>query len=161
MLAVLPEPATARAVPSWLDPDLNRERETSASPGGWPWLADFPSPANDDIEPSLNLNDHLIRNPESTFLVRVAGEALADAGLHDGDLLVMDRATPPLAGNVVLAIVDGTPVLTRLSRNTQGRLRVQAPGPGTDLSQPLDGATMVGVARWVIHRLWPGRRGDR
>jgi DNA polymerase V len=150
MLAVLPEPATARAVPPWLDPDWSRESESKF--GG-------PFPANDDLESSLNLNDHLIRNPESTFLVRVAGDALAEAGLHDGDLLVMDRATPPLAGNVVLAIVDGTPVLTRLGRNAQGRLRVQA--PGTDLSQPLDEATIVGVARWVIHRLWPGRRGDR
>ena len=157
MLAVLPEPATARAVPPWLDPDSNQEQEqeASASPGGWPWLAGFPSPANDDLESSLNLNDHLIRNPESTFLVRVTGEALSEAGLHDGDLLVMDRATPPLAGSVVLAIVDGAAVLTRLGRDAQGRLRV--PAVGTDLSRPLDGATMVGVARWVIHRLWPGR----
>jgi DNA polymerase V len=152
MLAVLPEPATARAVPPWLDPDWSREAEPR--PGGF-WWADLPSPANDDVELSLNLNDHLIRNPESTFLVRVTGEALADAGLHDGDLLVMDRATPPLAGNVVLAIVDGTPVLTRLSRDTQGRLRVPAAESG--FGQPLDEATIVGVARWVIHRLWPGR----
>jgi DNA polymerase V len=147
MLAVLPEPATARAVPLWLDPDWSRESESKF--GG-------PFPANDDLESSLNLNDHLIRNPESTFLVRVAGEALADAGLHDGDLLVMDRATPPLAGSVVLAVVDGTPVLTRLSRDAEGRLR--APVPGTHLSRPLDDTiTMTGVARWVIHRLWPGR----
>jgi DNA polymerase V len=150
MLAVLPEPATARAVPPWLDPDWSRESESKFS---------GPFPANDDVELSLNLNDHLIRNPESTFLVRVTGEALAEAGLHDGDLLVMDRATPPLAGNVVLAIVEGVAVLAHLGRDAQGRLRVQA--PGTDLSQPLDGATIIGVARWVIHRLWPGRRGDR
>ena len=147
MLAVLPEPATARAVPPWLDPDWSRESESKF--GG-------PFPANDDLESSLNLNDHLIRNPESTFLVRVAGEALAEAGLHDGDLLVMDRATPPLAGNVVLAVVDGASVLTRLSRDAEGRLR--APVPGTHLSRPLDDTiTMIGVARWVIHQLWPGR----
>jgi len=85
MRAVLPEPATARAVPPGLDPDSNQEQETSASPGGGPWRAGFPSSVKDDAEPSLNLHDHLIRNPESTFLVRVAGEALADAGLHDGD----------------------------------------------------------------------------
>jgi DNA polymerase V len=150
MLAVLPEPATTRAVPPWLDPDWSRESESKF--GG-------PFPANDDLELSLNLNDHLIRNPESTFLVRVSGDALAEAGLHDGDLLVMDRATPPLAGNVVLAVVDGTPVLTRLSRDAQGRLFVQS---GLEPVRLLDDTIMMaGVARWVIHRLWPGRRGDR
>jgi DNA polymerase V len=127
---------------------------------GWPLLAapvsaGLPVPADDQVERRLSLDTHLIRNPETTFLMRVTGEALADAGLHNGDLLVMDRATPPLAGSVVLAIVDGTPVLTRLGRDAQGRLRVQA--PGTDLSQLLDKVTMVGIARWVIHRLWPGR----
>jgi DNA polymerase V len=155
MLATLTERPTSHALLRWLDPDWNREAESR--PGG-SWRTGIPSPANDDLELSLNLNDHLIRNPESTFLVRVAGEALADAGLHDGDLLVMDRATPPLAGNVVLAIVDGTPVLTRLSRDTQGRLRVPAAESG--FGPPLDEATMVGVARWVIHRLWPGRHSS-
>ena len=147
MLAVLPEPATARAVPPWLDPDWNRESESKF--GG-------PFPANDDLESSLNLNDHLIRNPESTFLVRVAGEALADAGLHDGDLLVMDRATPPLAGSVVLAIVEGASVLAHLGRDAQGRLRVPAAESGFGLLLD-DTITIAGVARWVIHRLWPGR----
>ena len=146
MLATLDERPIPRALPLWKDPDWSRE---SASTFGGPF------PANDDLESSLNLHDHLIRHPDSTFLVRVTGEALAEAGLHDGDLLVMDRATPPLAGSVVLAIVEGASVLAHLGRDAQGRLRVQA--PGTDLSQPLDEATMVGVARWVIHRLWPGR----
>ena len=154
MLAVLPEPATARAVPPGRNPDSNQEREAEPRPSG-SWQADFPSPANDDLELSLNLNDHLIRNPESTFLVRVTGEALADAGLHDGDLLVMDRATPPLAGNVVLAVVEGVSVLTRLSRDAQGRLILQS---GLEPVRRLDDTiTMAGVARWVIHRLWPGR----
>lgn len=146
MLAVLPEPATARAVSPWLDPDLSGE--STSTFGG-------PFPANDDLESSLNLHDHLIRNPESTFLVRVTGEALAEAGLHDGDLLVMDRATPPLAGSVALVMVEGVAVLTRLSRDAEGRLRASAAGSG--FGPLLDGATIVGVARWVIHRLWPGR----
>ena len=154
MLATVDERPIPRALPLKPDPDSNREREAESMPG-WPGLAGFPSPANDDVEQSLNLNAHLIRNPESTFLLRVTGEALTEAGLHDGDLLVMDRATPPLAGSVALVIVEGVSVLTRLSRDAQGRLRTQA--AGTDLGRPLDGATMAGVARWVIHRLWPGR----
>jgi len=61
-----------------------------------------------------------------------------------------------LGGSVALAVVEGVSVLTRLSRDAQGRLRVQA--AGTDLSRPLDEAiTITGVARWVIRRLWPGR----
>ena len=147
MLATLTERPIPRALPLWPEPDWSRE---SASTFGGPF------PANDDLESSLNLNDHLIRNPESTFLVRVTGEALAEAGLHDGDLLVMDRATPPLAGSVVLTVVEGVAVLARLGRDAQGRLIVQV--AGTDPSRPLDDATtLTGVARWVIHRLWPGR----
>ena len=157
MLAVLPERATAHAVLPWLEGDLDRPDAGT----GWPLLAapipaGFPAPTDDAVERRLCLDDHLIRNPESTFLVRVSGDALAGAGIHDGDLLVMDRATPPLAGNVVLAIMDGASVLARLSRDAQGRLRVQA--AGTELSRPLDDTiTITGVARWVIRRLWPGR----
>lgn len=157
MLAVLPERATVHAVLPWLEGDLDRPDAGT----GWPLLAapipaGFPAPTDDAVERRLCLDDHLIRNPESTFLVRVSGDALAGAGIHDGDLLVMDRATPPLAGNVVLAIMDGASVLARLSRDAQGRLRVQA--AGTELNRPLDDTiTITGVARWVIHRLWPGR----
>jgi DNA polymerase V len=154
MLATLDERPIPHAVPLWRNPDSNQERDAEPRPSG-SWGADFPPPANDDLERSLNLNDHLIRHPDSTFLVRVTGEALAEAGLHDGDLLVMDRATPPLAGSVVLVRVEGVAVLTRLSRDAEGRLRASAAESG--LGPPLDEATMVGVARWVIHRLWPGR----
>lgn len=154
MLATSDERPVPRALPLWRDPDSNQEREAESRPGE-SWRADFPSPVNDDAELSLNLNEHLIRHPESTFLVRVTGDALAEAGLHDGDLLVMDRATPPLAGSVVLAVVDGVSVLARLSRDARGRLRVPAAESG--LGPPPDGVTIVGVARWVIHRIWPGR----
>ena len=154
MLATVDEHPLPRTLPREPDPDSNREREAESRPG-WPWLAGFPFPANDDVEQSLNLNAHLIRNPESTFLLRVTGEALTDAGLHDGDLLVMDRAAPPLAGSVALVRVAGGSILTRLSRDAQGRLR--APAAESSFGQPLAGATIAGVARWAIHRLWPGR----
>jgi len=67
----------------------------------------------------------------------------------------MDRATPPLAGNVVLAVVEGVATLARLGHDAEGRLRISAAESG--FGPPLDEATRVGVARWVIHRLWPGR----
>ncbi len=134
------------SAPEWVT-EANRD---------WPGLAGFPTPTQNDIAQSLNLNDHLIRSPESTFLLRVTGEALAGAGLHDGDLLVMDRATAPLAGSVALLGVEGNCVLAVLGRDAEGRLRMQAAGSTPD--RPLDETmTLVGVARWVIHRLWPQR----
>ena len=158
MLTTLAQRPLPRALPLGLDLGSNPAQDPEAS-ADWPWLAGFPAPAPADIEQSLNLNEHLIRHPEATFLMRVTGDRWTEAGLHDGDLLVMDRVIPPLAGSVALAVVEGVSVLTRLSRDAQGRLRVQA--AGTDLSRPPDDAiTIAGVARWVIHRLWPGRLGS-
>ena len=82
MLAVLPERATAHAVLPWLEGDLDRPDAGT----GWPRLAapipaGFPAPTDDAVERRLCLDDHLIRNPESTFLVRVSGDALAGAGM--------------------------------------------------------------------------------
>ena len=54
--------------------------------------AGFPSPADDYLELPLDLNKYLIRNPSSTFFVRVAGESMKDAGINDGDLLVVDKS---------------------------------------------------------------------
>jgi len=154
LITLAPRPLPC-ALPWGLDLDANPAPDPEAS-ADWPGLAGFPAPAPADIEQSLNLNEQLIRHPEATFLMRVTGDRWTEAGLHDGDLLVMDRVTPPLAGSVALAVVEGVSVLTRLSRDAQGRLRVQA--AGMDLSRPLDDTiTITGVARWVIRRLWPGR----
>lgn len=159
MLATAIEPPTPRVLLPWLEPSLDPTPEPER---GWPLLAtpiptEDPLVSPDAVERFLSLDEHLVRNPTGTFLMRVMGDALADAGLRDGDLLVMDRATPPLAGNVALAVVEGAFVLARLGRAPDGRLMVQAAG-STDSGRPLDEAVaIVGVARWVIHRLWPGR----
>lgn len=53
--------------------------------------AGFPSPADDHIEGKLDLNEHLVRRPAATFFVRASGESMRDAGIFDGDLLIIDR----------------------------------------------------------------------
>jgi len=131
---------------------------------GWPLLATpvpagFPSPADDFVERRLSLDAHLIRNPESTFLIRVSGDALAADGIHDGDLVVVDRALPPVAGSVVVAVIAGEFALRRLGRDAGGRLRLEAADPPTvEASRPdAEDFALWGVARWAVHRLWPGR----
>ena len=83
--------------------------------------AGFPSPADDYIETPLDLNDHLIEHPAATFFVRVTGESMIDAGIHDGDLLIVDRALEAGRGSVVIAVVFGEMTVKRLARRWRTR----------------------------------------
>ena len=90
--------------------------------------AGFPSPADDYIESRIDLNEVLIRHPSSTFFLRVSGDSMRDAGILDGDLLVVDRAIEPRSGQVVVAVVEGAFTLKYLRRH-QGRWRLEAAHP--------------------------------
>ena len=68
--------------------------------------AGFPSPATDYIEDDIDLNTHLIKNIPSTFLIRVQGKSMNNVGIHDGDLLVVDRSLDPKNFSTVVANVN-------------------------------------------------------
>lgn len=76
--------------------------------------AGFPSPAADYEEGKLDLNKHLIKNPPATFFVKVTGDSMEGAGIHDGDLLIVDRSIEPKSGKVVIAVLDGQLTVKRL-----------------------------------------------
>ena len=78
--------------------------------------AGFPSPAEDHLEGKLDLNQHLIRRPAATFFVRASGESMRDAGIFDGDILVIDRSITPVAGDVVIAVLHGDLTVKRLMK---------------------------------------------
>ena len=78
--------------------------------------AGFPSPAEDYIEGRIDLNRHLIKHPAATFFVRVAGDSMIDAGIHPGDILVVDRAVEPADKNVVIAVIDGELTVKRIAQ---------------------------------------------
>ena len=116
--------------------------------------AGFPSPADDYVDVGIDLNDQLIRHPTSTFFLRVSGDSMTGAGIHDGDLLVVDRSLDPRPGRVVVAVLDGGFTLKRLMRH-QGRLRLEAANPSypaLDLQSCKD-VQIWGVAIHVIHPL--------
>ena len=87
--------------------------------------AGFPSPAEDYVEGKLDLNKHLIKHPSATFFVRVTGDSMIDAGIHDGDLLIVDRAVEPSDGAVVIAAVDGELTVKRI-RKRDGKVLLVA-----------------------------------
>ena len=116
--------------------------------------AGFPSPAEDYVEGSLDLNEHLIEHREATFFVRVKGQSMTGAGIADGDLLVVDRSLEAGDGDIVVAVVDGELTVKRLSRRS-GRVRLLAEHPGFAPIEFRDGQelTVWGVVTSVVHRI--------
>ena len=77
--------------------------------------AGFPSPADDYTEENIDLNEHLISNPFSTFFLRVKGESMINAGIKDKDLIIVDKSLIAKPGNIVIAMIDGEFTIKRLS----------------------------------------------
>lgn len=90
------------------------------------WVpAGFPSPAADYVQHRIDLHERLIHQPESTFFVRVSGDSMIDAGIVDGAILIVDTARSPVAGNIVVATIDGHFTVKRLKR-LAGRYELHA-----------------------------------
>lgn len=79
----------------------------------------FPSPAEDYIESPLDLNEHLVTRPASTFFVRAKGDSMIGAGIFEGDLLIIDRSVKARPGHVVLAVLNGEFTLKRWHKDKE------------------------------------------
>lgn len=82
--------------------------------------AGFPSPAADYSDLSIDLNRELIRNPSSTFYARVKGDSMKDAGIDDGDLLVIDKSLEAEDGKIAVCYIDGEFTLKRIRIKQDG-----------------------------------------
>ena len=91
-------------------------------------VAGFPSPAEQYLEPPLDLNEFLIKRPAATYFVRVEGDSMIGAGIHDGDLLVVDRSLRPASGDVIIASVDGDFTVKTFRRDKDG-VRLEPANP--------------------------------
>lgn len=118
--------------------------------------AGFPSPADDHPSISLNLHDLLIKRPAATFMVRAAGDSMIQAGIHAGDLLIVDRSIEAHDGHVVLAVVDGQFTVKTLRRKNQ-RIELHAAHPDYKVIRisPDQQFEVWGVVIHVIHSLLP------
>lgn len=81
--------------------------------------AGYPDVADDYVEKKVDLNELLVDNPSSTFLVRAVGESMINAGIYPGDILVVDRKIEAKHGKVVVAAIDGQLTVKRLCNNNQ------------------------------------------
>ncbi len=81
--------------------------------------AGFPSPAQDYIDLKIDLNTELITNPSSTFYARVKGTSMQDAGIMDGDILVIDKSLEPKDGDTAVCFIDGEFTLKYIKFETE------------------------------------------
>ncbi len=114
--------------------------------------AGFPSPGDDYIDQTLDLNE-LVKHPSDTFLVKVEGDSMINAGIHDGDILVVDRALEADNNKVVVANLDGELTVKRLSiKDTSVLLMPDNPKYEPIEIRPLSDFRIMGVVTFVIHK---------
>jgi DNA polymerase V len=114
----------------------------------------FGSPASDSGITRLDLNDIFVRNEQATFLMRVAGTSMREAGIDDGDIVLVDRAIAPAHGHVVIAVVESEFVCRRLAMQG-GALGLCATDPAVADTRPRDGdeVQVWGVVTTVMKSL--------
>lgn len=116
--------------------------------------AGFVSPADDDIEDKLDLNELLIRHPSATFFLRVSGSSMINAGIHHDDILIVDRSLQAVHGNVVIASINGELTVKRLQYQGK-KIQLVAENeayPPINISEDAD-FRIWGVVTNVIHSL--------
>ena len=117
--------------------------------------AGFPSPATDYVEDDIDLNNHLIKNIPSTFLIRTQGKSMNSVGIHDGDLLVVDRSLNPKNFSTVVVNVNEELVVKNFIKEkdqsflTSGSKKIQ---DKIDLTENPE-IFIWGVVTYVIHAL--------
>ena len=112
----------------------------------------FGAAADDYMERGIDLNEQLIRNKPATYFMRVTGNSMINAGIHDGDVVIVDRSIKPVSGKIVIAILDGDMLIRRLEK-TMNKLRLipETPKLATIEVAEYSDMTIWGVVTYVIH----------
>ena len=127
-----------------------------------PVPAGFPSPADDYVEGRIDLNRHLIAHREATFFIRVTGDSMTGFGIHDGDLLVVDRAVEASDQSIVIAVLEGDFTVKQLCHAPEGYLLRAGNADYPDIRVGADQSlTIWGVVRWSIHEVGICRQASR
>lgn len=114
----------------------------------------FGAAADDYMERGIDLNEQLIRNKPATFFMKMNGSSMIDAGIYDGDILIVDRSIKPVNGKIVIAVIDGEMLIRRYER-TFNKLRLVPETPklsAIDVSEFMD-FKIWGVVIYAIRSL--------
>ena len=117
--------------------------------------AGFPSPATDYIEDQINLNDELIKNKASTFLIRVQGDSMTDHKISEGDVLIVDRSLSLKKNSICVLNFQGELVVKKIIKKKEKYFIISKKNTFTEeieINDSLD-TQLWGVVTYVIHKL--------
>lgn len=113
--------------------------------------AGFPSPAEEELVDVLSLDEFLIRKPDATFMLTVSGDSMIDAGIHPGDLVLVERGRVPRSGDIVVAQVDGEWTLKYYVKDRSG-IRLDPANRKYRTIKPRQNLNLGGIVRGVVRK---------
>ncbi len=116
-----------------------------------PIAAGFAAPVEEQAEEMVTLESYLVNDRSTTFLLRVKGDSMLNAGIHEGDLVIVERSRQPKVGDIVVGVLDSEFTLKRLKKD-KGKYYLQAENPEYPDLYALEELQVAGVVRGVIRR---------
>lgn len=116
-----------------------------------PIHAGFAAAAEEQAEELVKLDDYLVKDRANTFLLRVKGDSMINAGIHEGDLVIVERGKEPRVNDIVVGVLDGEFTLKRL-RKDKGKYYLQAENDAYPNLYALDELKTAGVVRGVMRK---------
>ena len=116
-----------------------------------PIAAGFAAPVEEHAQEQISVESYLVRDRSSTFLLRVKGDSMINAGIREGDLVVVDRSKAPKVNDIVVGILDGEFTLKRLKKD-KGKFYLQAENPEYPDLYAMEELQVAGVVVGVIRK---------
>lgn len=113
--------------------------------------AGFPSPAEEELLDTMSLDEFLVARPEATYLLSVSGDSMIEAGIHPGDLVLVEKGGAPKAGDIVIAQVDGEWTMKYFGKDNAG-VYLDPANPSYSRIRPKSSLTVGGIVRAVIRK---------
>jgi SOS regulatory protein LexA len=113
--------------------------------------AGFPTPAEENLLDTITLDSYMIENREASFMLRVKGDSMIDAGIHEGDFVIVERATEAKVGSIVIAELDGAWTMKYL-RKKGTALYLEPANKAYKAMHPKQSLTITAVVRGVVRK---------
>ncbi len=114
--------------------------------------AGFPTPSEETLHENISLDDWVIDKKEASFMLKVKGDSMRDAGILDGDMVIVERTSSPKVGQIVVAEVDGSYTMKYLKKDSAGRIYLEAANPDFKSIYPKEDLRINAVIKAVVRK---------